>query len=118
MTVVGFGMGVVIAPLSAAVMGAVLDARSGIASGINNALSRIAGLIAVAAMGSLASYIYGVAGGDLSYGETVRTTGHVQAMEAAFAAIAWVSATLAATSSVLALVFIRHTPGAKSSARL
>ena len=118
MTVVGFGMGVVIAPLSAAVMGAVLDARSGIASGINNALSRIAGLIAVAAMGSLASYIYGVAGGDLSYGETVRTTGHVQAMEAAFAAIAWVSATLAATSSVLALVFIRNTPGAQSSARL
>lgn len=106
MTVVGFGMAMVVAPLSTAVMGAVLESRSGTASGVNNAISRIAGLVAVAAMGSLAGYIYGTSGGNFSYGETLNHPDHVVAMGTAFAAIAWVSSGLAAVASVAALLFI------------
>ena len=52
MTLMGLGMALVVSPLSTAIMTAVEDKDTGAASGINNAVSRIAGLIAVAAMGS------------------------------------------------------------------
>ena len=102
MTLMGFGMSMVIAPLSAAVMGAVDDAQSGVASGVNNALSRMAGLIAVAGMGSLTGFVYARAGGQFSYGQTLHDAAHVQAMGTAFAAVAWVSAGLALLAALLA----------------
>lgn len=52
--VFGLGMSFTVAPLTAAVMGSVSDHFSGTASGVNNAMSRIAGVFANAIFGALA----------------------------------------------------------------
>lgn len=51
MLVFGFGLAVTVSPLTAAILGAIEPARSGIASAVNNAIARVAGLLAVAALG-------------------------------------------------------------------
>ncbi len=54
MLVFGFGLSMTVSPLTAAILGAIEPARSGIASAVNNAVSRVAGLIAVAMLGVIA----------------------------------------------------------------
>lgn len=49
--VFALGLSITVAPLTSAILGAVSSGRSGVASAINNAVARIAGLVAVAAIG-------------------------------------------------------------------
>jgi predicted MFS family arabinose efflux permease len=57
--VFGLGLSLTVAPLTATVLSAVDQRHAGIASGVNNAVARMAGLIALAAVGAVVAGSYG-----------------------------------------------------------
>ncbi|MDP9077714.1 MAG: MFS transporter [Bacteroidota bacterium] len=65
----GLGMAFTVAPLTSSVMGSVDEEYSGIASGINNAITRIANVFAYAILGALAVIIFS--------GELTKTIEHI-----------------------------------------
>jgi EmrB/QacA subfamily drug resistance transporter len=62
MVVQGFGMALAITPLTTVALGSVKGEHSGLASGVNNAVARVAGLLAVAVLGV---FVYGTFSANL-----------------------------------------------------
>ncbi|MEM7471008.1 MAG: MFS transporter [Pseudomonadota bacterium] len=99
----GIGMALVVAPLSTAVMGSVESHKTGTASGVNNAVTRMAGLISVAMMGSVISVTYGGADGGGSFGEFSELASHAQASNEAFARFTWIACKLCLVAAFISL---------------
>jgi EmrB/QacA subfamily drug resistance transporter len=53
LTVFGVGLSLTVAPLTATVLADADESNAGIASGVNNAIARVAGLVAIAAVGAV-----------------------------------------------------------------
>jgi EmrB/QacA subfamily drug resistance transporter len=130
--VLGFGMAISVAPLTTTVMNSVEQQHAGIASGINNAVSRIAALLAVAVFGAMLSGVFQSALGrnleTLSLPPTARAeiesqrsklaaipTKDVRAEQAirasfisGFRAIAWAAVALAVASSLSAAALVSN----------
>ena len=58
----GFGLTLTVAPLTSAILGAISERQAGIGSAINNAVARVAGLIAIALLGIITGSTLDLAG--------------------------------------------------------
>ncbi|MDF2558742.1 MAG: transporter [Microbacterium sp.] len=89
MIVMGLGLSLTVAPLTAAILGAIDENHSGIASAVNNAVSRVAGLLVVAMLST-------IVGGTLDLD--------------GFHNAAWVTAALLVVGGVVSWIGIRRNP--------
>ncbi|WP_136034822.1 MFS transporter [Microbacterium sp. PF5] len=89
MVVMGLGLSLTVAPLTAAILGAIDENHSGIASAVNNAVSRVAGLLVVAMLST-------IVGGALDLD--------------GFHSAAWVTAALLVLGGVVSWIGIRRNP--------
>ena len=99
--VFGVGLATVVAPLTAAVLEAVPDSVTSVASAVNNAVARLAGLLAIAALPLLA----GIGGASLT-SNTVLSAGYRRTM--------FICAGFCAFGGLIALLMIR-TPRERSN---
>ena len=90
--VLGLGLSLTVSPLTAAVMASLDEERAGLASGVNNAVARTAGLAGVSVVGLIAG-------------------AHTQAqLASAFPRIMFAAAALAAAGALVAALFVSGAP--------
>jgi EmrB/QacA subfamily drug resistance transporter len=129
--VLGMGMAISVAPLTTVVMGAVPQERAGVGSGINNAVSRVASLLAVAVLGLVLSSVFnaslnrrldalGLTGparaevvaqrgklAAIGSGDLQVRTAVAGAFVSGYRVVLWIAAGLAVLSALAAVVIIR-----------
>ena len=135
--VLGLGMAVSVAPLTTTVMNSVDQNHAGTASGVNNAVSRVAALLAIAAFGALLTGVFqtaldrklhdfGVSAAERSQVEAQRSRlagadtddplarrAINEAFVAGYRVVLWVAAGLALASSMSAAFLIGETKPAQ-----
>jgi MFS family permease len=89
----GFGLAAVLPPLTASAMSSAPDSLAGLASGVNNAVARVAGLLWIAALPPITGLTGAV------YADPAR-------FRSSFAQISWICAAAFACGAVLAALFI------------
>lgn len=94
-SVFGIGMAAIVTPLTATVLAAVPDSRAGVASGVNNAVARTAGLLAVALL-------------PVVTGMSANGFDDPAELEPAYRTAMWVCAGLLALGGLLAAAFVRR----------
>jgi EmrB/QacA subfamily drug resistance transporter len=102
--ILGLGLSLLVAPLTATALGSLDDAHAGIASGVNNAVARAAGLLSVAVLPLAA----GLGGGSLTNAADLHRTYHNSML---------ICAGLMVLGGILAAIFVptrlpAHTPEA------
>ncbi|MEM9121786.1 MAG: MFS transporter [Pseudomonadota bacterium] len=116
--VIGFGMGLVVAPLTTAVMNAAPEGKAGAASGINNAASRLAGLFAIVFAGVLTSLVFAGRSEGADFGALPPPSAPARAaLEAAFmqaySAAMWMTFTWCLMAAIIAFYFLREAASAE-----
>jgi EmrB/QacA subfamily drug resistance transporter len=93
----GLGLAALIPPLTASAMNSAPDSLAGLASGVNNAVARVAGLLWIAALPPIT-------------GLTGAVYTHPAQFQSSFATISWICAAAFACAAVLAATFIGGQP--------